>query len=220
MPRSTQSYSSASSCRRRFRTPRLCNASATIARMFASDRLGSALAQERGAPQPLHWIESRPEQQRGVRSPEPPEDLARRRRIGPRLGVADRDLAAIGQAGFQCRAAPAVDDDDLVACRAQKPGAGHSDDPGAQDENTHHAVPIAAVVRFYGAPPGALPRLSRNSPRRPLAARLAGYLVLGTILRFRRRSPPDSRSAAAMNDRDDVPAQHHQPADNQRRKGP
>ena len=80
--------------------------------------LGSALAQERGTPQPLHWIEARPEQQWGVGSPEPLKDLAGRRRVGPRLGMTDRDLAAVGQTGFQCRAASAVDDDDLVPCRA------------------------------------------------------------------------------------------------------
>ena len=56
MPRSTQPYSSASSCRSRFKTSRLCNANATIARMFASDR--SALHSRRNAAHHSHCIGS------------------------------------------------------------------------------------------------------------------------------------------------------------------
>jgi hypothetical protein len=54
-----------------------------------------ALAQERERPEPLLEIHARAKKQRRVVVEEPLQDSHGRRRFRPRLGMADRDLAAV-----------------------------------------------------------------------------------------------------------------------------
>ena len=105
--------------------------------MFAAVRGRQALAQEGGAPEPLLQFGTRPDQQRRIRLPEPAQDLARRRRIGPGLGVAGGDLSAVGETRFECRAGLSIHHDDVVAGFPQEPRTGHADDAGAEDEYAH-----------------------------------------------------------------------------------
>jgi hypothetical protein len=59
-----------------------------------------AFAQELQAPQPLPHVGADAEQQRRVFLAQPLQHLQRRARVGPGLGMADRDLPAVGKAGF------------------------------------------------------------------------------------------------------------------------
>src|SRR5690606_38334541 len=90
--------------------------------------------------------------------PEPAQHLAQRMLAGPGLGIADGDLAAIGPAGLQGRARPALDDLDFMAGARQPPSAGHPDDARAKDRNFHRwAVPIRKTP-----PSGRSPRAARG----------------------------------------------------------
>ena len=68
---------------------------------------------------------------------EPLQHLQRRARVGPGLGVADRDLAAVGEAGFGGRRGLAVDDGDVVALLAQEVGRGDAEQAGAENDDFH-----------------------------------------------------------------------------------
>ena len=96
-----------------------------------------ALTQEGEAPGPLVRIGAQAKQHRRVFAPQPFEHLLRRRWIGPGLGVAGRNLAAVGEAGFHRGRILAVDDRDLMPGAGQIPSAGHADYAGAQDCNFH-----------------------------------------------------------------------------------
>src|SRR5574340_722953 len=96
-----------------------------------------AFEEEAQAPRPLPPVGVRPEQQRRILAAQPFEQLQRRARIGPRLGVADRDLAAVGEAGLQAGARLAVEHRDGVAFLAQIPGAEGAREPGTEDDDMH-----------------------------------------------------------------------------------
>ncbi|KAG0740983.1 hypothetical protein G6F24_016846 [Rhizopus arrhizus] len=76
---------------------------------------GQAFAQERQAPHPLPPIQLRAEQQRRVVLEHPFEQLERSLRIGPGCGIRDRDLRAVGQAGFLRGTGAAINDHDVMA---------------------------------------------------------------------------------------------------------
>jgi hypothetical protein len=99
-----------------------------------------ALAQEGEAPGPLVRIGAQAKQHRRVFAPQPFEHLRRRSGVGPGLGVAGRDLAAVGEAGFHRGRVLAVDDRDLMPGAGQIPSARHADYAGAQDCNFHFFV--------------------------------------------------------------------------------
>ena len=64
----------------------------------------SALLQKRCAPLPLQPIGTQTKQQWGIFLPQPFEYLDGRCRVGPRLGMRYRNLAAVGKTGFLCGA--------------------------------------------------------------------------------------------------------------------
>ena len=96
-----------------------------------------ALGQKLQTPAPLGGVELGAKQQRCLFVEHPFERLPRCLAVGPGLAIADRDLAAIGKAGLQRRAALAVNHGDLMAALAQMPGGADADDAGAQDEDVH-----------------------------------------------------------------------------------
>ncbi|MNX75849.1 hypothetical protein D3C86_1073380 [compost metagenome] len=89
--------------------------------------------------QPAHGgdIDLRLQNQRGVAHEQPLDRLGRDAGRGPGRGIAGRNLARIGEAGLQRRAALAVDHRDLVAGLGQIVGRRHPDDAGAQDCDLH-----------------------------------------------------------------------------------
>lgn len=103
-----------------------------------------ALDQELQPPRPLMPVGAGTEQQGGVLTPEPVQDLAGCARVGPGFRVADRNLAAIGEAGLQSRRGLAVDDSDGEAGLPQVPGAGDAGEAGAENDNVHDAPILSA----------------------------------------------------------------------------
>ena len=83
-------------------------------------------------PKPLMNVHARPEQQRRVAPKQPLEDFKWRRWIGPRLGMAHRNLATIGEAGFEPRLRLAVNDADGFAGAQIPVSATDADNTGAQ----------------------------------------------------------------------------------------
>ena len=96
-----------------------------------------AVAQQGQQPAHGRHVQMRMQNQRGVTHEQPLDRLGRDAGRGPGRGVAGRDLARIGEAGLQRRAALAVDDDDLVPLTGQVVGGGHADDAGAEDCDLH-----------------------------------------------------------------------------------
>ena len=117
-----------------------------------------ALVEEAKSPRPLRRIHARAEEQRRVLAQEPPEDLRRRAGIGPGLGVAHRDLAAVGERSLEPRAFAALDDHDLVARLREIPGARGADHAGAENDDFH------ACSRIPKTDKGRSAELSRFSP--------------------------------------------------------
>ncbi|MNC43717.1 hypothetical protein D3C75_925920 [compost metagenome] len=89
--------------------------------------------------QPAHGgdVRMRVQDQRGVAHEQPLDRLGRDARRGPGRGIAGRNLAGVGEAGLQRRAALAVDHRDLVAGLGQIVGRRHANDAGAQDCDLH-----------------------------------------------------------------------------------
>ncbi len=98
---------------------------------------GCAFTQELQAPQPLAHVGTQAEQQRRVFTPQPLQQLQRRTRVGPGLGMADRHLPAVGKTGFRRGAGLAVDHGDLVALLLQEMGGADAEQAGAQNEDVH-----------------------------------------------------------------------------------
>jgi hypothetical protein len=98
---------------------------------------GGALAKEAQAPQPLLRVGAQAEEQRCVFLAQPLEHLQRCAGVGPGLGVADRHLPAVGEAGFGGGRGLAVDHGDVVALLAQEMGRGDAEQAGAEDEDSH-----------------------------------------------------------------------------------
>lgn len=88
-------------------------------------------------PAPLIGVGAQTEFQRGITAAEPAQDVARRMRIGPRLRMTDRNLAAIGKAGFQPGRRLTVDDRHFNTGAVQIPGRGDADHTGAKYQDTH-----------------------------------------------------------------------------------
>ena len=116
------------------------------------------------------------EQQRRVLLPEPLEDLQRRVRVRPRLGVRRRDLAAVGERRLQRRARLAVDDRDLVPVLREVPRGGDADDARRRGRCTRHQAGVAArprVASVVRPPPECSCRTGCGRRRRCRRARPA-----------------------------------------------
>ena len=113
-----------------------------------------AFEQKPHAPAPLREVGAQPEQQRRVFAAQPFEYLRRRGGIGPRLGVAHRNLPAIREARLEPRCRLALDHRYLVARPVQKPCAGDADHAGAEHNHFHrlsryansHALPANTAL--------------------------------------------------------------------------
>src|SRR3546814_7117757 len=75
----------------------------------------------------------------------PLDGLQRHAGAGPGRGIAGRNLAGIGEAGFQARRRLAVEHDHLVAGLGEVVGGRDADHPAAYNDNLH--VRIAALPR-------------------------------------------------------------------------
>src|SRR5882672_11766688 len=95
------------------------------------------LKEEAQTPKPLGEVGARPEEQRGVFAPQPLQDLQRGGRVGPRLGVTDRNLAAVGKARLERRFGLAVHHRHFMAALREIPRAGRTDDPGPENNHSH-----------------------------------------------------------------------------------
>ncbi len=131
-----------------------------------------ALAQELQAPQPLAQVGAQAKQQRRVFLAQPLQDLQRRARVGPGLGMADRDLAAVGKAGLGRRRGLAVDDADFVPLLTKVIGRSDAEQAGAEYDHMHESSPGrgCARERRSRACRSPCPRYLRDSLR---ATRLA-----------------------------------------------
>ena len=107
--------------------------------------LGRAVAQEGQPPEPLAHIGTQAEQQRCVLLAQPLQHLERCARVGPGLGVADRDLAAVGETGFRAGRGLAVDDGHFVTLLLEVVGRGHAEQAGAEDDHAH----FESLLRFW-----------------------------------------------------------------------
>ena len=96
-----------------------------------------AFTQKPQAPGPLARISPQPEQQRRIFFGQPFQDFERCRRIGPGFSMANRDLPAIGMAGFSRRAGLAVNDCDLIAELRKIPSRADAKQAAAKDKNAH-----------------------------------------------------------------------------------
>jgi hypothetical protein len=96
-----------------------------------------AFAQKAQAPAPLRGIGAQSPEQGRILAAQPPEDFQWRVRIRPGLGMARRDLPAVGEAGFARRAGLAIDHDDLMAILDEEPSRGDTDQTGTQHYNAH-----------------------------------------------------------------------------------
>ena len=121
------------------RSARCCGACAP-----ACTRAGTAAPTATGA------IGAQAEQQRRVFAGQPLQHLQRRAGVGPGFGMADRDLAAVGEAGFGGRAGLAVDDGDVVPLLAQVIGRGDAEQAGAEDDDFHEEAP--GMANAHGDP--------------------------------------------------------------------
>src|SRR5690606_14128826 len=80
---------------------------------------------------------------------EPLQHLQRRRRVGPRLGMADRNLPAVGEAGFQARRRLAVDDADRFTVPQIPIGGVDADHAGAEDDDVEFVGYLSAGCAFH-----------------------------------------------------------------------
>ena len=96
-----------------------------------------AVAQHQGHPVPHKRVEQRADDQGAVGHHHPSDGLERDAGTGPGGGVAGRNLAGVGEAGFHAGGGLAVEHGDLVAGPVQVPGGGGADDAGAEDDDFH-----------------------------------------------------------------------------------
>ena len=124
----------------------------------ASRSRRQALDEKREPPSPLSRIRAQPEQQRRVVAAQPLQNLPWRARIRPRFGIRRRNLAAVGERGFQRNAGLAVDHRNLVTVVREIPRRRHADDAGAKHEDAHRkccqAVPTTAGSSSVSAATG------------------------------------------------------------------
>src|SRR5258706_11193145 len=93
--------------------------------------------EEAQTPKPLGEVGARPEEQRCVFAPQPLQDLEGGGRVGPRLGLTDRDLATIGEARLERGFGLAVHHRHFVAALREIPRAGRTDDSGPENNYPH-----------------------------------------------------------------------------------
>ena len=124
-----------------------------------------AFTQELQAPQPLPHVGTDAEQQRCVFLAEPFQHLQRRARVGPGLGMADRDLAAVGEAGFCCGRSLPVDHADVVALLTKEVRRGDAQQAGAENNNFHENTPgqVMAIKKSMRVPRPLFPVPGRFS---------------------------------------------------------
>jgi hypothetical protein len=104
-----------------------------------------AFEEEPRAPRPLTPLRARPEDERRVVAAEPLQELRRHARVGPRLGVARRDLPTVREARLEARGALPLDHGDFVPGARQVPGARRAYDARAEHDHPH-APPLAIVM--------------------------------------------------------------------------
>jgi hypothetical protein len=92
------------------------------------------------APKPLADIGPQAKQQRLVLARQPLQHLERRRRVRPRLGVRHRNLAAVGERGFQAGSGLAVDHGDFMAGLAEEPRGRDPDHAGTEYQDFHRKL--------------------------------------------------------------------------------
>ncbi len=98
---------------------------------------GRAVAQEGQAPEPLAHVGAQAEQQGGVLPAQPAQQLQRCAGVGPGLGMADRDLPAVGEAGFGAGRGLAVDDGHFMTEGLQIVGRRGADQTGSENDDAH-----------------------------------------------------------------------------------
>jgi len=91
------------------------------------------IAQHLPQPAVLGQVHARLDRQRCVLFEQPADGLLRHARSSPRRGVAEGQLAGIGEAGFQRGTGLAVDDGDFKPGLSQVPGTGGADHAAAED---------------------------------------------------------------------------------------
>ena len=106
-----------------------------------------AVAQHLRHPQVLVDIGGGLDRQRRVLLQQPLDGLQRHARGSPGRGVAGRNLAGVGEAGFQGRAVLAVDHHHLEAGTGQIVGTGGTDHTAAEHQNTHLRLLAAGRAR-------------------------------------------------------------------------
>jgi hypothetical protein len=98
---------------------------------------GRALAQKPQSPAPLAGIGAQTKEEWGIFPAQPLEYLQRRTWIGPGLGVAHRNLAAVRKTGFGSRSGLAVDHGDIMPLLAQKVGGGDTKQACSEHDDFH-----------------------------------------------------------------------------------
>jgi len=99
-----------------------------------------AFKQEAQAPPPLRRVAAGAKHQRCIRATEPAQDLRGRTGVGPRLRVADRDLAAVGEAGLETGPGLAVEQADAETGLRQVPGGRDAGQAGAENHDVHEWI--------------------------------------------------------------------------------
>ena len=166
MPRVSWSYSMPVSRRSRWSSrPAVQGEREDLADVVARPE-GQALGEEPHGPRPLVPVGAEPEEERRVLAAEPLDDLRRRPRVRPRLGVAHRDLAAVREARLEpCGALP-LDDGHLVAGAHEVPRGRSADDACTQHDHSHDdphkrkrgkapALPLCPFREIAGVTPSA-----------------------------------------------------------------
>jgi len=97
------------------------------------------LAQKLQTPQPLTLIGTQAKQQRGIFLAQPLQHFQGGTGVGPGLGMADRDLATVGETGFCGRGGLSVDDADLMTELRQVIGGADPQQAAAQNDDVHDA---------------------------------------------------------------------------------
>jgi hypothetical protein len=102
---------------------------------------GSAVAQHLRHPQVLVDVGRGLDRQGRVALQQPLDGLERHARCGPGRGIARRDLAGIGEAGFHGGGRLAVHHRHFKTGTGQIVGTGGTDNAAAQDQNAHFHIP-------------------------------------------------------------------------------
>ncbi len=110
------------------------------ARLVDRIAAGGAVAQHLPQPAVLGDVGGRADGQWRVLLEQPLDRLQRHPGRGPRRGVAEGELAGVGEAGLQRRAGLPIHHRDLVARLSQVPGTGRADHTTAEYQNPHRRL--------------------------------------------------------------------------------